>query len=50
MSLMLGQREMALHTSLLKIFNPDNQLNPGKVFPNRSFVGCCAPTPKVAET
>ena len=32
-----------LHKGMLDIFNPDNQLNPEKVIPNRSYVGCCVP-------
>lgn len=36
-----GEKEIKLQEKLLKCFNPKNQLNPGKVFPNRSFVGCC---------
>ena len=33
--------EIKLQEDLIKCFNPLNQLNPGKVFPQRSFVGCC---------
>ena len=43
MPLMLGEKEMALHASVLDVFNPDHQVNPGKVFPQRDFTGCCAP-------
>ncbi len=40
-----GEREIAMQKALIEVFNPDNQLNPEKVFPQRSFVGCCAPEP-----
>lgn len=36
-----GPNEIKLQENLIKCFNPLNQLNPGKVFPQRSFVGCC---------
>ena len=42
MPLMLGPAEMKLHEQVLTLFNPHHQLNPGKVFPNRNFTGCCA--------
>ncbi len=41
--LIFGPREIALQRSLLDLFNPNHQLNPGKVFPLRSYVGCCVP-------
>ncbi len=41
--LFFGEREVAMQQALIEVFNPDNQLNPEKVFPQRSFVGCCAP-------
>ncbi len=41
--LYFGEREIAMQQTLIEVFNPDNQLNPEKVFPQRSFVGCCAP-------
>lgn len=42
-SLVFGDREIAFQRALMDVFNPDNQLNPEKLFPQRSFVGCCAP-------
>lgn len=42
-SLVFGDREIAFQKALMDVFNPDNQLNPEKVFPHRSYVGCCAP-------
>jgi glycolate oxidase len=36
-----GASEIKLQEELINCFNPMNQLNPGKVFPQRSFVGCC---------
>ena len=42
-SLVFGEREIAVQRALLDCFNPDHQLNPEKAFPQRSFVGCCAP-------
>ena len=41
--LVFGERELAFQKALVVCFNPDNQLNPEKVFPQRSYVGCCAP-------
>ena len=35
-----------LQESILKVFNPENKLNPEKVFPMRSYVGCCTPRVK----
>jgi glycolate oxidase subunit GlcD len=43
MSLLFGPREMALQEAVVAVFNPRNQLNPHKVLPNRSYVGCCLP-------
>lgn len=44
MPLFFGPRELAMQNALAECFNPDHQLNPEKVYPHRSFVGCCAPT------
>jgi glycolate oxidase subunit GlcD len=41
--LLFGPREMALQSAVAETFNPAHQLNPGKVLPNRSYVGCCLP-------
>ncbi|NQZ67730.1 MAG: FAD-binding protein, partial [Lentisphaeria bacterium] len=35
-------REVSAQSAISEIFNPTHQLNPEKVFPYRSFVGCCA--------
>tara|TARA_B100000809_G_scaffold51359_1_gene46579 strand:- start:3291 stop:4718 length:1428 start_codon:yes stop_codon:yes gene_type:complete len=41
--LFFGPRELAMQSALAECLNPDHQLNPEKVYPHRSFVGCCAP-------
>jgi glycolate oxidase len=41
--LILPPEVIDLHKDILEVFNPGNQLNPEKVIPNRSYVGCCAP-------
>lgn len=46
--LLMGERELALQQAVASLFNPDHQLNPGKVLPHRVFTGCCAPAPKTA--
>jgi glycolate oxidase subunit GlcD len=43
MPLLFGPREIALQEAVVLTFNPQNQLNPNKVLPNRSYVGCCTP-------
>jgi glycolate oxidase len=49
MALLFGPREMAMQAAVAGTFNPQNQLNPGKVLPNRSYVGCCLPAPAHAK-
>ncbi|WDE95279.1 FAD-linked oxidase C-terminal domain-containing protein [Lentisphaera profundi] len=35
--------EIDFQMSLLRALNINDQMNPGKIIPQRSFVGCCAP-------
>ncbi|MES2202310.1 MAG: FAD-linked oxidase C-terminal domain-containing protein [candidate division FCPU426 bacterium] len=44
--LLMGERELDLQRAVVSLFNPLNQLNPDKVLPNRSYVGCCLPEKK----
>ena len=37
--MLFGPAEMAAQQAVVSLFNPDNQLNPAKVLPNRSFHG-----------
>ena len=38
LGLVFGPRELALQKALIHLFNPLDQLNPGKVFEGRHFV------------
>lgn len=38
-----SQEEIDFQMTILKALNVNDQMNPGKIIPQRSFVGCCAP-------
>ena len=45
--LIFNDRQLAFHQAVADTFNPEHKLNPGKMLPQRSFVGCCTPLQEV---